>query len=107
MKTMTKRGLFGLLSGAALSLASLSGVVFAEDAYPDRPITMMVGYGAGGQTDLVARAAAQVMSARSHRVNPAITGPLISVAIRRTASASSADAMGKPASSTSTPSDCS
>lgn len=62
MKSITKRRLFGLLSGAALSLASLSGVVFAEDAYPDRPITMMVGYGAGGQTDLVARAAAQVMS---------------------------------------------
>ena len=62
MKSITKRGLLGLLSGAALSLASLSGVVFAEDAYPDRPITMMVGYGACGQTDVVARAAAQVMS---------------------------------------------
>lgn len=62
MKSITKRGLLGLISGAALSLASLSGVAFAEDAYPDRPITMLVGYGAGGQTDLVARAAAQIMS---------------------------------------------
>lgn len=62
MKSMTKRGLLGLISGAAIGLASLSGAAFADDGYPDRPITMLVGYGAGGQTDLVARAAAQVMS---------------------------------------------
>lgn len=30
--------------------------------YPTKPITMLVGYNAGGQTDLVARAAAKVMS---------------------------------------------
>ncbi|WP_180899389.1 Bug family tripartite tricarboxylate transporter substrate binding protein [Martelella soudanensis] len=62
MKSITKRGLLGLFGGAAIGLASLSGAAFADDAYPDRPITMLVGYGAGGQTDLVARAAAQVMS---------------------------------------------
>ncbi|MDR7033869.1 tripartite tricarboxylate transporter substrate binding protein [Mesorhizobium sp. BE184] len=54
-----------LVKGAlALSLTMAimaSGPAVAAD-YPDQPIDMLVGYGAGGQTDLVARAAAYVMS---------------------------------------------
>jgi tripartite-type tricarboxylate transporter receptor subunit TctC len=52
----------------ALSLAlSLGLAAFAAEPamaadYPESPITMLVGYGAGGQTDLVARATAKVMS---------------------------------------------
>jgi len=39
----------------------MTGAVQAEE-YPSRPITMYVGYKAGGQTDLVGRAAAKVLS---------------------------------------------
>ena len=46
----------------ALGLGALAGPTMAQEAYPTKPITMLVGYGAGGQTDLIARAAAQVMS---------------------------------------------
>lgn len=61
MKRMTRRGVVGAL--AALSLATgLAVPAGADDAYPTGPITMLVGYAPGGQTDLVARAAAKVMS---------------------------------------------
>lgn len=57
----TRRGVIGAL--AALSLVSgLAMPAGADDAYPTGPITMLVGYAPGGQTDLVARAAAKVMS---------------------------------------------
>jgi tripartite-type tricarboxylate transporter receptor subunit TctC len=46
----------------ALGLGALSVPAWAQTDYPTGPVTMLVGYGAGGQTDLVARAAAQVMS---------------------------------------------
>ncbi|MCB0057804.1 MAG: hypothetical protein KDE45_12280, partial [Caldilineaceae bacterium] len=61
MKTITKRGLLGLAAGALIGAALPAGAALAAD-YPTGPITMLVGYGAGGQTDLVARAAAKVMS---------------------------------------------
>jgi len=43
-----------LLAGAALALMALTAPVAAQD-YPDRPIMMMVSYGAGGATDFQAR----------------------------------------------------
>jgi len=43
-----------LLAGAALALMTMTGGVTAQD-YPDRPIMMMVSYGAGGATDFQAR----------------------------------------------------
>lgn len=43
-----------LLTGAALALMTMTGGAFAQD-YPDRPIMMMVSYGAGGATDFQAR----------------------------------------------------
>ncbi len=46
----------------ALGLGAFASPALAADDYPNAPITMLVGYGAGGQTDLVARAAANVMS---------------------------------------------
>lgn len=60
MKTITKRGLFGLAAGVLMGATGIA-TAYAAD-YPTAPITMLVGYGAGGQTDLVARAAAKVMS---------------------------------------------
>lgn len=51
-----------LTAALALGLGGLASPLLAQDDYPSKPITMLVGYGAGGQTDLIARAAAQVMS---------------------------------------------
>jgi tripartite-type tricarboxylate transporter receptor subunit TctC len=45
----------------ALIFAVLPGLAAAEDAYPSRPITLLVGYGAGGATDLAARVVAAHM----------------------------------------------
>ena len=56
----TRRHILG--AAFALGLGALAGPALAQGAYPSKPITMLVGYGAGGQTDLIARAAAQVMS---------------------------------------------
>jgi len=61
MQGFTKRGLLKLAAGALLGAVGLGHAALAAD-YPAGPITMLVGYGAGGQTDLVARAAAKVMS---------------------------------------------
>lgn len=43
-----------LIAGAAIALMGLAGSALAED-YPERPIMMMVSYGAGGATDFQAR----------------------------------------------------
>lgn len=43
-----------LLAGAAMALMALTGAASAQ-GYPDRPIMMMVSYGAGGATDFQAR----------------------------------------------------
>ncbi|WP_170560505.1 tripartite tricarboxylate transporter substrate binding protein [Ruegeria atlantica] len=42
------------IAGAALALAGLTGAAIAEE-YPERPLMMMVSYGAGGATDFQAR----------------------------------------------------
>ena len=46
-----------LLAGAAIALASLASSVQADGHanYPERPIMLMVSYGAGGATDFQAR----------------------------------------------------
>lgn len=61
MRHMTRRGAIGTLAALALGSAAFAAPAVADD-YPTGPITMLVGYAAGGQTDLVARAAAKVMS---------------------------------------------
>lgn len=55
----TRRTILATAAGLALALTGLP--VLAQD-YPTKPITMLVGYGAGGQTDLIARASAKVLS---------------------------------------------
>jgi len=44
-----------LLAAAAIALMSLTGAAFAEESYPERPVLLMVSYGAGGATDFQAR----------------------------------------------------
>ncbi|WP_371227325.1 tripartite tricarboxylate transporter substrate binding protein [Roseovarius sp. 2305UL8-3] len=44
-----------LLAGIALALTTLGGGVAIADEYPERPVMMMVSYGAGGATDFQAR----------------------------------------------------
>jgi tripartite-type tricarboxylate transporter receptor subunit TctC len=46
-----------LLAGAAIALASMAGIAAADGHanYPDRPVMLMVSYGAGGATDFQAR----------------------------------------------------
>lgn len=46
---------------SALAFAALSGSAFAQ-AYPDRPVTVVVPFAAGGPTDTVARLVSEVMS---------------------------------------------
>ncbi len=45
------------IAGAALALAAMTGTAFADGHgdYPERPIMLMVSYGAGGATDFQAR----------------------------------------------------
>ncbi|QHJ01013.1 tripartite tricarboxylate transporter substrate binding protein [Xylophilus rhododendri] len=52
---------------AVAALASITGLqafapAFAQDAYPSRPITVIVPFPAGGTTDIVARLAGQALS---------------------------------------------
>lgn len=61
MKHPDRRSITGALAALVLGALSLAAPAMAAD-YPTKPITMLVGYNAGGQTDLVARAAAKVMS---------------------------------------------
>src|SRR5688572_32740898 len=48
-----------ILAGALAIM--LPGWSLAQDSYPDRPIRMIVGYGAGGSTDLASRTVAAHM----------------------------------------------
>ncbi|CAM3059373.1 tripartite tricarboxylate transporter substrate-binding protein [Paracoccus nototheniae] len=53
---------FKTISGALMSATLLSAPAFAQD-YPDRQVTMVVPFTAGGPTDTVARLVAERMSA--------------------------------------------
>src|SRR5580700_1288042 len=58
----TTRFLRGALA-AALALSFCQIAAYAQDAaYPNRPMKMLVGFGAGGGTDIAARIMAQKMS---------------------------------------------
>jgi tripartite-type tricarboxylate transporter receptor subunit TctC len=51
-------------SGAALGAASATGHAWAQAAYPNKPISLIVSYPPGGDTDAMARLYAQKLSAR-------------------------------------------
>lgn len=52
------------MAGAALLAATFAGTAPAHADYPDRPITMVVGYAPGGFTDTLARIIAQKLNER-------------------------------------------
>src|SRR5262245_61528638 len=48
-----------LIRTALLACVALAGNAAAQDAYPTRPVTLVVPFPAGGSTDLVARVIAE------------------------------------------------
>jgi tripartite-type tricarboxylate transporter receptor subunit TctC len=56
MRTLTSTFLKHSL--AAVALLCAAGTASAQSLYPSRPITIVVGYAAGGQADAIARAVA-------------------------------------------------
>jgi tripartite-type tricarboxylate transporter receptor subunit TctC len=52
----------GLIAGLILGLVTALPAHAAENMYPDRPVTLVVGFSAGGSTDVVARIVAQKAS---------------------------------------------
>src|SRR5262245_4512060 len=62
MKLPHRRQFLHLAAGAA-ALPAVSCIAFAQ-AYPTRPVRIIVGFPAGGPTDIVARVMAQWLSER-------------------------------------------
>jgi len=58
----TRRRAIALAAG--LGAALLAGGALAQNNYPNKPITLMVAYPAGGDTDAIARLLAEKLSAR-------------------------------------------
>ena len=56
-----KKSVFSFLAAAALSSIALSPV-HAQDVFPSKPIRLLVGFAAGGPTDVIARVLARDMS---------------------------------------------
>jgi tripartite-type tricarboxylate transporter receptor subunit TctC len=52
-----------LALGAALAAAAITGYARAQE-YPSRPVRIIVGFSAGGGTDVMARLGAQSMTKR-------------------------------------------
>lgn len=57
-----KNTLYGVIA-AGLLCASVPSPAFAASDYPNRPIHLLVGFAAGGPTDIIARVLAKDMSA--------------------------------------------
>lgn len=63
---------FRLLTAAALAVASLTAAPIAAADYPDRPVSLMVSYGAGGATDFQARIVTMVAGNEDYLGQPIV-----------------------------------
>jgi len=64
-QTLHRRALFALLTGAtALTLFTSSFSSFAQTAWPNRPIKLVVPYGAGSSPDVIARIVSEKLATR-------------------------------------------
>lgn len=61
---MVTRRFFGFVAAVALALPSAATQAAQETSYPQRPVTLIVPYAAGGPTDAFARALAATWSAK-------------------------------------------
>ncbi|MDH1814125.1 Bug family tripartite tricarboxylate transporter substrate binding protein [Comamonas aquatica] len=59
-RTLTRRTGLKTLAAATLAVAGM-GSALAADAYPDKPLTMIVPFSAGGTTDILARIVGQAL----------------------------------------------
>lgn len=59
---ITRLAVLGSVLSTALSIAA--GTASAQDAYPSKPIRLIIPYAAGGPTDIVGRVSAQKLSER-------------------------------------------
>ncbi|MDH1619387.1 Bug family tripartite tricarboxylate transporter substrate binding protein, partial [Comamonas aquatica] len=59
-RTFTRRTGLKTLAAAALAVTGM-GSALAADAYPDKPLTMVVPFSAGGTTDILARIVGQAL----------------------------------------------
>src|SRR5690606_22197741 len=60
MKTITRR--LAAIAAALSGTLAINGASLAAAPYPDRPVTIVVGYAAGGATDIVARLMAKSLT---------------------------------------------
>jgi tripartite-type tricarboxylate transporter receptor subunit TctC len=84
---LPRRQFLHLAAGAA-ALPAVSRFAWAQ-AYPSRPITMLVGYGVGGPSDTIARIVAERMKSALGQpiVVENVTGPAGSIGVGRLARA--------------------